>query len=474
MIKIGARHTIVQEIDSITCDEFLNKFHIQKTCHGQKWRYGLFYDNKIIAVMTFGYPRYDKYAQYELLRLCFHPEYVISGGSEKLFKFFIKTTQPKNQHNSIVSYCDDERFNGDVYRRLGFKCYYKPSKKQIVRYEKDNKYITAQELRLHGADQLIGTRYGKGISNHSIMLNEGWKPIYELGSSRWYYSNYGTVYVIYKMSYNKYTYIGQHIGDNVDHYNGSGSKWKNVIKNDFSNIKKEILKTVYSNIDANIYEYKYIQKDRRENPLYNCNLVDRVKQVITEVICSECGGRSGNHINNCSKQYTCNECGSHNKGHHYKSCSKFKIREVCSECGQLIHKRTCSKAKICPECKGLSRHKANCSKALKCSECNGANGRHRKSCSLYKAVVCSECSGKSNNHKEFCSKYKKRKELNCSYCDGKYKHKIYCQNPLYCNICHSKLPRHKLNCPSYSFKKWVCSECNGIMNHYKTCSKYKR
>ena len=60
---------------------------------------------------------------------------------------------------------------------------------------------------------------------------------------------------IYKMSYNKYTYIGQHIGDNVDHYSGSGSKWKNVIKNDFSNIKKEILKTVYSNIDANIYEY---------------------------------------------------------------------------------------------------------------------------------------------------------------------------------------------------------------------------
>lgn len=476
---IGARKTIVREIDENLCDEFLNKHHLQKTCKGQKWRYGLFYNDTLIAVMTFGYPRYDKYAQYELLRLCFDGDYKVIGGSEKLFKYFIDTTQPKNQHNSIVSYCDDERFKGDVYKRLGFRCYYKPTKKQIVKYVKNGRYITAQELRLHGADQLIGTKFGKGTDNDTIMLNEGWEPIYELGSSRWYYSNFGTKYVIYKMQYGKYTYIGQHIGDNIDKYNGSGSKWLNVVQNDFTNIDKKILKIVNSNIDANIEEIKAIKKDKKDNPLYNCNIVERSKQVIVDNECPECHTKSNRHKKTCSRCYKCSECGAANNGRHKVGCSKYKERAVCSECGQLNHKSTCSKAKICTVCGGNGNHLASCPLSPKCTECGGANGRHKKICSKYVDRTCSECHA-AIGHKKTCSKY--IAPPLCDICGSPLSHhKIWCSNRIpnishtYCEECHKKLPSHKKTCSKYERVTIYCSECGaGNHNHKKTCSKYNR
>ena len=80
-------------------------------------RLGLYYDDKLVQVMTFGKPRYNRRYDYELLRLCTRAGYSVTGGAERLFNYFVKYYAPK----SVISYCDNSKFNGDVYHKLGFK-----------------------------------------------------------------------------------------------------------------------------------------------------------------------------------------------------------------------------------------------------------------------------------------------------------------------------------------------------------------
>ena len=72
--------------------------------------WGLYYNNELVSMMTFGNPRYTKKVQYELIRYC--SSRTIVGGANKLFNYFIQNYQPQ----SIVSYCDTSKFEGAVYK----------------------------------------------------------------------------------------------------------------------------------------------------------------------------------------------------------------------------------------------------------------------------------------------------------------------------------------------------------------------
>lgn len=180
---IGARKLRLDIVGKWECDEFLNQYHLQGTCRGQDIRLGLYLDNELIQVMTFGAPRYNSNYEYELLRLCTDPTYIVSGGAEKLFCNFIETYSPK----SILSYCDYSKFSGQVYSRLGFELTTKNSPSKI--WSKDNKKITDNLLRQRGFDQIFHTNYGKGTSNEELMLDHGWLPVYDCGQF---------VYTLYK------------------------------------------------------------------------------------------------------------------------------------------------------------------------------------------------------------------------------------------------------------------------------------
>lgn len=182
---IYARDCLIKEVSIKECNNFLKMYHLQESCKGQSIRLGLYYNNELIQVMTFGKPRYNKKYEWELIRLCTHSQYQIIGGSEKLFKYFIKHYNPK----SIISYCDNSKFIGNVYINLGFTklqlC--KPS---IHWYNpKTKKHITDNLLRQRGFDQLFGTNYGKGTSNEELMLNNGFYPIYDCGQSVYIFTN---------------------------------------------------------------------------------------------------------------------------------------------------------------------------------------------------------------------------------------------------------------------------------------------
>lgn len=178
-----ARKLVLKEVSEKDCDEFLNEFHLQNTCKGQSIRIGLYKDDTLVQIMTFGKPRYNKNYELELLRLCSHKDYKIVGGAEKLFKYILDKYKPE----SIISYCDNSKFSGNVYERLGFehKTVSGPSKHWYN--IKTKQHITDNLLRQRGFDQLFNTNYGKGTSNEGLMLEHGFLPVYDCGQITYKY-----------------------------------------------------------------------------------------------------------------------------------------------------------------------------------------------------------------------------------------------------------------------------------------------
>ncbi len=116
--RIFARKCKIKELSAAESELFLNENHLQGSCPA-KYRYGLFYNDELVQVMTFGIPRFNKSCDFELLRLASKKYTTIIGGASKLLNRF-----RKNHPGSIISYCNRRFSNGSIYRTLGFvlKC----------------------------------------------------------------------------------------------------------------------------------------------------------------------------------------------------------------------------------------------------------------------------------------------------------------------------------------------------------------
>lgn len=176
-----ARNCEIVELDAEVVSTFEDLYHLQGRVRRQKICLGLYLNNELIQVMTFGAPRYNKNYEWELLRLCSDSRYAVVGGAEKLWKYFIHNYNP----NSVISYCDVAKFSGQVYSRLGMilKNVVEPNKI----WSKGGEMITGNLLLQRGYDQLFHTNYGKGTDNEQLMLDHGWLPVYDCGQSVYEY-----------------------------------------------------------------------------------------------------------------------------------------------------------------------------------------------------------------------------------------------------------------------------------------------
>lgn len=113
-IKIPARKTKCVHISNEISSEFLEKYHIQGKCQSSI-RYGLYYDSELVAVMTFGVPRFNDKYQYELIR--FATKYSVQGAASKLLSAFEREHTPK----SLLSYADLNWGVGNLYKSIGFE-----------------------------------------------------------------------------------------------------------------------------------------------------------------------------------------------------------------------------------------------------------------------------------------------------------------------------------------------------------------
>ena len=114
--KVYARECYIEIIHRETAKNFICANHMQGyAC--DSIRLGLYFNTELLAVMTFGKPRFKSDCEYELIRYCCKAGTSIVGGASKLFKHFIKEYNPK----SILSYSHIAKTRGTMYKTLGFK-----------------------------------------------------------------------------------------------------------------------------------------------------------------------------------------------------------------------------------------------------------------------------------------------------------------------------------------------------------------
>ena len=172
--KIYARQCIIKEVPIEEANTFINTYHIQRYAK-DNIRLGLYYQDNLVSIMTFGKPRYNKRYQYEIIRYCSSLDVV--GGSNKLFKKFLKEYKP----TSIISYCDLSKFQGKTYEHLGFNLS-RVTKPNCHWYNiKTKQHITNNLLVNKGFDTLFNENNGNGTSNEELMLTHGFVRVYDCG-----------------------------------------------------------------------------------------------------------------------------------------------------------------------------------------------------------------------------------------------------------------------------------------------------
>jgi hypothetical protein len=93
--KFHARKCRIKEIDDNNLlRNFLEDNHIHGFI-GSQVKIGLFYNNELVSLMTFGKQRNSLPGNYKLLRFCNKLNINVKGGALKMFKYFIDNYKPK-------------------------------------------------------------------------------------------------------------------------------------------------------------------------------------------------------------------------------------------------------------------------------------------------------------------------------------------------------------------------------------------
>lgn len=119
--RIHGRNTSIEKISKIDAAEFLNLYHLQGDV-GARYRFGLVYDNELVAVATFSNKRKMSqmgadYTSTELIRFATKENFTIIGGLSKLLKHYVKAIAP----NDVMSYADRDWSIGKGYLSSGFR-----------------------------------------------------------------------------------------------------------------------------------------------------------------------------------------------------------------------------------------------------------------------------------------------------------------------------------------------------------------
>jgi hypothetical protein len=179
--KIFARKCTINEVDNKTASQFLLNNHLQGHTPSSM-NIGLYYENELVSLMTFGKSRYNKSYQYELIRFCNRLNIVVVGGASKIFKYFIRNYNPE----SVISYADMRYSNGIVYEKLGFNKL-KSSTPNYFYFKKNEalKLMSRVQFQKHKLKDKLET-FDPELTEYQNMLNNGYDRIWDCGNKVYY------------------------------------------------------------------------------------------------------------------------------------------------------------------------------------------------------------------------------------------------------------------------------------------------
>lgn len=187
--RIFGNKCVVKEISQKDANIFLNNYHLQGGTNGQDVCVGLFYNEELVQVQTFGKPRFNKDAEWEAIRLVSKSDTYIIGGVSKGFKYFVDKYKP----NSIISYNSLNISSGHTDDMQGFKLlgYSKSQGIWVNTINNSNPFmIRDASLRKQGIHRLLN-RPAEDFpdydgtfetSNEFLIIQEGYVKVYDCGN----------------------------------------------------------------------------------------------------------------------------------------------------------------------------------------------------------------------------------------------------------------------------------------------------
>ena len=172
--KIFARKCEIRQVNKKDAKEFQEKNHIQGYIPSSI-ELGLFYNDELVLLTTFGKPRFNKNYEYELLRLCTKQNYSVAGGFSKILKHFKQTYS-----SSIISYACRKYSIGNVYEKTGFD-FIENSKPSYV-YTKDNIILSRYQCQKHKLKNLLGNEFDSNLSEKENMIKAGYHKVFDCGN----------------------------------------------------------------------------------------------------------------------------------------------------------------------------------------------------------------------------------------------------------------------------------------------------
>lgn len=172
--SVGARKCDVRKVDSKEAARFLDKWHIQGNTRASV-AFALFYQDDLVALMTFRKPAISRKFDWELARFCVKGRWRVSGGASRLLSAF-----RKQYAGSIVTYADRRYSVGAVYYALGFKLMH-VSKPGYFYYHGKHKVVSRYRAQKHKLPQLLGNTFNPSLSEAANMKANNFLKVYDCG-----------------------------------------------------------------------------------------------------------------------------------------------------------------------------------------------------------------------------------------------------------------------------------------------------
>lgn len=173
--KIYARKCIVKEISIKEAQTFLEENHLGGYS-GAKYKLGLFYNDELVQVATFGKNRYSQIVEWELIRLATKKFYNVVGGTSKIIKYFQNI-----ESGGLLSY-GDRRYSysyRNVYSNTNF--YYSHTSLPNYKYFKNGKIYPREEFQKHKLKDKLDI-FDSNLTEYQNMLNNGYNRIWDCGN----------------------------------------------------------------------------------------------------------------------------------------------------------------------------------------------------------------------------------------------------------------------------------------------------
>jgi very-short-patch-repair endonuclease len=169
--RVYARKLTVGDVPPKEASSFLLANHLQGPDRASI-RIGLYDGDKLLALMTFGRPRFSKHADWELIRFCSRRDMAVVGAFSKLLK--------RRPVGSIITYADARLGIGNVYSTNGFVETHLTPVDYFYVHPKEMKRVNRLACQKHKLPNLL-EKFDPELTEVQNMEANGWFRIFGAG-----------------------------------------------------------------------------------------------------------------------------------------------------------------------------------------------------------------------------------------------------------------------------------------------------